>query len=104
MPTSVELGYEDLFYPKAWGHPTLQERICEYYNTHYGSNITPDNVFVAAGGRPAICAVMAFLEPEVEINIVNPAWPAYIDIMKGFQNKFNLVDSNVHNGFFPKNE
>jgi len=104
MPDTIKMTHEDLFYPKAWGHPELRKRIVEYYNTHYGSSLTEDNVMCFSGGRPALAGIMAFLQNDVEINIVNPAWPAYIDLMKGLGVKYNLVEANRENGFFPKNE
>ena len=69
LPSSVEVTWEDRFYPKAWGHPLLREAIAEYYNSHYGSTITPENVMVFAGGRPGIYTVLAFLKNHVQVNI-----------------------------------
>lgn len=37
LPSSVEVTWEDRFYPKAWGHPLLREAIVEHYNGFYGS-------------------------------------------------------------------
>jgi len=51
LPGSVEVTWEDRFYPKAWGHPKLREAIARHYNDFYGSKITPENVMVFAGGR-----------------------------------------------------
>ena len=51
LPDSIDVTWEDRFYPKAWGHPKLRDSIVDYYNSHYGSNITPDNVMIFAGGR-----------------------------------------------------
>ena len=62
LPPSVEVTWEDRFYPKAWGHPLLRDSIVGYYNTYYGSNITPDNVMIFAGGRPGIYTVLSFLK------------------------------------------
>merc|ERR1711959_110502 len=39
LPASVEVTWEDRFYPKAWGHPLLREAIVNYYNAQYGCNI-----------------------------------------------------------------
>ena len=69
LPDSVDVTWEDRFYPKAWGHPKLRELITEYYNSRYGSKITPDNVMIFAGGRPGIYTVMAFLKERVKINV-----------------------------------
>ena len=60
LPDSIDVTWQDRFYPKAWGHPKLRDSIVDYYNSHYGSNITPDNVMIFAGGRPGIYTVLAF--------------------------------------------
>ena len=60
LPTSVDVTWEDRFYPKAWGHPALRQAIADHYNSNYGSNIVPENVMVFAGGRPGILNILAF--------------------------------------------
>merc|ERR1719409_2002337 len=59
LPPSVDVTWEDRFYPKAWGHPLLRETIASYYNTYYGgknnqfgTTIDPENIMIFAGGRP----------------------------------------------------
>ena len=90
LPDSVEVTWEDRFYPKAWGHPELRESITEYYNNRYGSKITPNNVMIFAGGRPGIYTVMAFLKERVKVRIGNIEWPAYLDIMEQTRTTFKL--------------
>ena len=57
LPDSIDVTWEDRFYPKAWGHPELRDAIANYYNSQYGSDIAPENVMVFAGGRPGIYTV-----------------------------------------------
>ena len=54
LPDSIDVTWEDRFYPKAWGHPDLRNAIAGYYNSQYGSEIASENVMVFAGGRPGI--------------------------------------------------
>ena len=103
LPDSVEVSWEDRFYPKAWGHPKLREAIVDYYNNRYGSSITPENVMVFAGGRPGIYTVMAFLKEQVKIRIGNIEWPAYLDIMEQTKTDFQVVPFTKENGFHPPN-
>merc|ERR1712224_872067 len=81
LPASVEVTWEDRFYPKAWGHPLLREAIVNMYNDQYGSKIEPDNVMIFAGGRCAIFTVLLFLKKNVQVRIGNAEWPAYLDIL-----------------------
>ena len=103
LPGSVDVTWEDRFYPKAWGHPALRSAICEHYNNFYGSKIAPENVMVFGGGRPCIYAVLAFLKKHVEVRIGNVEWPAYLDILTQTQTSWRVVPFTRENGFHPPN-
>ena len=104
LPDSVDVTWEDRFYPKAWGHPALREAIVDYYNSRYGSTITPENVMIFAGGRPGIYTVMAFLKEHVQVSIGNIEWPAYLDIMEQTNTTYHIVPFTKENNFHPSNE
>ncbi len=103
LPPSVDVTWEDRFYPKAWGHPLLREAIVNYYNTYYGSNITEDNVMIFAGGRPGIYTVLAFLKKDIQVRIGNVEWPAYLDIMTQTNVDWKTVEMTPENNFHPTN-
>jgi len=103
LPDSVEVTWEDRFYPKAWGHPELREAIVDYYNSRYDSSITPDNVMVFAGGRPGIYTVMAFLKEHIKVRIGNIEWPAYLDILTQTNTEYDIVPFTKENNFHPSN-
>lgn len=104
LPGSVDVTWEDRFYPKAWGHPDLREAISGYYNDQYGSKVQPENVMVFAGGRPGIFTVLAFLKDHVQVRIGNIEWPAYLDILEQTDTDFQIVPFTKGNGFHPSNE
>ena len=104
LPSSVEVTWQDRFYPKAWGHPDLREAISGYYNDQYGSKVEPENVMVFAGGRPGIFTVLAFLKDHVKVRIGNIEWPAYLDILEQTDTDFQIVPFTKENGFHPSNE
>ena len=104
LPGSVDVTWEDRFYPKAWGHPDLREAISGYYNDQYGSKVEPENVMVFAGGRPGIFTVLAFLKDHVQVRIGNIEWPAYLDILEQTDTDFQIVPFTKENGFHPTNE
>jgi len=103
LPSSVEVSAEDRFYPKAWGHPRLRQAIVDYYNTHYGSKITPDNVMVFAGGRPGIYTTLAFLKEDIQVRIGNVEWPAYLDVLTQTRTDWKTVAMTPENNFHPSN-
>lgn len=101
MPTSVDIGWEDLRYPKAWGMPALREAISRYYNRWYDAGIAPENVMVFAGGRPAIVSTLLFLDPEVTVRIASTEYTPYYDLLEGLGRAYTLVPSTAENGFAP---
>ena len=103
LPDRVDVTADDRLYPKAWGLPELREALVRYYNTFYGSRITPENVMVFAGGRPGIYAVLAFLKRHVEVRIGHAEWPAYLDIMTQTETRWRVVPFTEENGFHPPN-
>ena len=103
LPSSVDVTWEDRFYPKAWGHPLLRAAIVDYYNTHYGTNIVPENVMIFAGGRPGIYTILAFLKKHVQVRIGNVEWPAYLDIMTQTNTNWQVVPFTKENNFHPPN-
>ncbi|MCA9320611.1 MAG: aminotransferase class I/II-fold pyridoxal phosphate-dependent enzyme, partial [Planctomycetes bacterium] len=103
LPSSVEVNWEDRFYPKAWGHPQLRDAIAQHYNRFYGSSIAPENVMVFAGGRPGIFTVLAFLKHHVEARIGNVEWPAYLDILTQSETSWRVIPFTRENGFHPPN-
>ena len=103
LPSSVDVTWEDRFYPKAWGHPLLRDAIAGYYNGNYGCSIAPENVMVFAGGRPGIFTVLAFLKKKVQVRIGSVEWPAYMDILAATDSDVRVVPFTKENGFHPDN-
>jgi aspartate/methionine/tyrosine aminotransferase len=102
LPESIDLVSSDLKYPKATGEIELREAISDYYNEHYAAGITPDHVAVFAGGRPAILATLAFLEPDVCISIEATEYTPYYDMLRILGRKFRLIQSDPANRFRPE--
>ncbi len=104
MPSQVTVTAENLKYPKAWGMPALREAIAAYYRRHYGASVTSDNVMVFAGGRPAIVAVLFFLDPAITVRIAETEYTPYYDILEKLGRRYTLVPSGVENRFTPSAE
>lgn len=101
LPASVDIGWQDLRYPKAWGLPALRESIAGYYNHWYDSGLTPENIMVFAGGRPAIVSTLLFLDPDATVRIASTEYTPYYDLLERLGRKYELVESSVENGFRP---
>jgi len=81
--------------------PALREAIASYYRKHYGARLTADNVMVFAGGRPALLAVLHFLEPAIEVRVAATEYTPYYDMLERLGRRYALVPSGVENGFTP---
>jgi len=101
LPESIHLEATDLKYPKATGEIELREAISDYYNEHYAAGITAEHVAVFAGGRPAILATLAFLEPDVGIAVEETEYTPYYDMLEILGRKVQLIPSNPNNQFRP---
>ena len=88
---SINVKSGDLSYPKSWGNPNLREKIADYYNHDYGSNITMENVMVFAGGRPGLLAVLMFLSNDVTVRVSSTEYTPYYDILEFLKIKFTLA-------------
>lgn len=68
-------------YTPAAGILELRKAIAEYVQRTRGVSVTPDHVVVTPGAKPIIAAVlMALLNPDDEVIIPDPAYPAYRSI------------------------
>ena len=101
MPTSAPIVPGDLKYPKAWGLPALREAIAAYYRTHYGTKLDADNVMVFAGGRPALVAILFFLERDIAVRIAETEYTPYYDMLERLGRPWSMVPSHEANGFTP---
>ena len=101
MPKSILLNSNDLQYPKAWGEPQLRQKIADYYNHYYKSNIELENVMIFGGGRPGLIALLMFLESDIQIRIASTEYTPYYDMLRLFKKKYKLVASKKENNFRP---
>ena len=101
MPTSITVAPDHLKYPKAWGLPALREAVAGYYRTHYGARITADNVMIFAGGRPALVAVLYFLDRSISVRVASTEYTPYYDMLERLGRTWSMTPSNTLNRFTP---
>ena len=80
-----DLPYPQLYhYTHSRGIPELREKICEYYQSHYGVAVDPDKqIIVTAGSKAAIhFSLMSLLNPGDEVIIHEPTWVSYPEQVK----------------------
>jgi aspartate/methionine/tyrosine aminotransferase len=101
LPDSIAIGAADRMYPKADGQPLLRQAIADYYREFYGARITAENVAVFAGGRPAIFAILAFLQEDVQVAIEETEYTPYHDLLAVLRRPHALIPSHRGNRFRP---
>ncbi len=101
LPERIAIGAADRMYPKADGQPVLREAVAAYYREFYGARITADHVAVFAGGRPAIFAILAFLQDDVTVAIEETEYTPYYDVLEVLARRHTLIASNSGNRFRP---
>lgn len=101
MPTSITVAPDHLKYPKAWGLPALREAVAAYYRAHYGARITADNVMIFAGGRPALVAVLYFLDRSISVKVASTEYTPYYDLLERLGRTWSMTPSTVLNRFTP---
>lgn len=99
MPASVTVPPGHLKYPKAWGLPALRDAVASYYQTHYGSSITADNVMIFAGGRPALVAILSFLEKDIGVKVAETEYTPYFDLLERLGRSWSMAPSHEGNRF-----
>jgi aspartate aminotransferase len=68
-------------YTPAAGTMELRTTIADYVKRTRGASVTPDHVVVTPGAKPIIAAIlMVLLNPDDEVIIPDPAYPAYRSI------------------------
>lgn len=101
LPDSIAITATDRMYPKADGQPPLRAAIASYYNEFYDAGISPENVAVFAGGRPAIFAILAFLQDDVKVVIEETEYTPYWDVLEVLRREYGLIPSKEENRFRP---
>jgi aminotransferase len=104
LPDRIAITATDRMYPKADGQPPLRKAIADYYNTFYDAGITPDHVAVFAGGRPALFAILAFLNDDVRVSIEETEYTPYWDMLQVLRRPFDVIPSDTGNRFRPRLE
>jgi len=68
-------------YTPAAGIMELRAAVADYVQRTRGASVTPEHVVVTPGAKPIIAAIlMALLNPDDEVIIPDPAYPAYRSI------------------------
>lgn len=87
-------------YTAVTGIDELKQAICDKFQRDNALNYTPEQCFVAPGGKPVIYdAMMATLNPGDEVIIPAPYWVSYPDIVNLAGGTPVAVEARLEDGF-----
>lgn len=100
-PLDFEKGYH---YSDSQGIPELRDKIADYYNKYYGTDVNgKDDILISAGSKPIIfMCMLAILNPRDEVLIHEPAWLSYQEQVKLCNAKVSFIPYNEKINFFEK--
>lgn len=83
-------------YTAAPGIMPLRQAICDYMNSNFGSDYTPEQCCVVLGGKQGIFnAVLALIDPGDEVLLENPCWVSFPEIVHFAEGKPVLIDTEA---------
>ncbi|SMF09678.1 Aspartate/methionine/tyrosine aminotransferase [Xaviernesmea oryzae] len=70
----------ETFYTWTQGIPALREAIVRYYQRHYGTKLSTDNIYITGSGMQSIVlAIQTVASAGDEIVYLSPAWPNVVN-------------------------
>ena len=83
-------------YTPAVGDPDTRQAIAQDLNRRYGTDITPEELFIGCGAAPELCAVFkALAVPGAEIVAIAPYFPEYKPFAEQAGAVFKVVPADV---------
>ncbi len=89
-------------YTEAIGMPALRERLVDYYKSHYGVSIKPQNIVITAGSSSAfILDFIAAFDAGDRIALTTPTYPAYRNILKSLNIETVEIEARAEDNYQP---
>lgn len=83
LAASAKLVSADVKYTPTAGILPLRKAVIAYTEQHYGRTVSPKNVMVAAGAKPALYAALAaMVDPGDEVVFPAPYWVSYPEMVR----------------------
>lgn len=83
-------------YTSTTGILPLRQAICDYTNSNFGSDYTPEQCCVTVGGKQAIfSAVMALVNPGDDVLLEKPCWVSFPEIVNFAEGRKVFIDTEA---------
>lgn len=83
-------------YTSTTGILPLRQAICDYTNSNFGSDYSPEQCCVTVGGKQAIfSAVMSLINPGDDVLLENPCWVSFPEIVNFAEGRKVFIDTEA---------
>ncbi len=83
-------------YTSAAGDPALRKAIADHLNRRYGTEISPEDLFIGCGAAPELTAVFQALAfPGAEFLAIAPYFPEYKPFVEATGSVFRVVPADI---------
>ncbi|MBR1747966.1 MAG: LL-diaminopimelate aminotransferase [Clostridia bacterium] len=103
VSASKEMGKKETFhgYGPEQGYSFLKEKIVQYYQSEFGVELDPAEVFISDGAKSDIANVTDLFSNENVVCVPDPVYPVYLDTNLMLGRKVVYLQGNESNGFLP---
>lgn len=83
-------------YTTSAGILPLRQAVCDYINSNFGSDYTPDQCCITVGGKQAIFGgVVSLINPGDEVLLENPCWVSFPEIVNFAEGRNVMIDTEA---------
>lgn len=83
-------------YTSTTGILPLRQAICDYTNSNFGSDYTPEQCCVTVGGKQAIfSALMSLINPGDDVLLEKPCWVSFPEIVNFAEGRKVFIDTEA---------
>ncbi len=83
-------------YTTSAGILPLRQAVCDYINSNFGSDYTPDQCCITVGGKQAIFGgVVSLINPGDDVLLENPCWVSFPQIVNFAEGRKVMIDTEA---------
>lgn len=98
IKSAAKRALDDNFtkYTTSAGIPQLRQAVCDYVNSNFGSDYTPDQCCITVGGKQAIFSgVVSLINPGDEVLLEKPCWVSFPQIVNFAEGRNVMIDTEA---------
>lgn len=94
---------ESLGYTDSRGILLLRQRIAQHYQSRYGIDVSPEQIFITVGSSAAtFLTLLAAFDPSAEVALARPCYPAYPNMLRATNLTPVFIETDESTAFQPR--